>query len=252
MRAQEVASLPDAPEPTFAVNGTSDPGQERNPPAKPDSMAPPQRPDPNAASPISHATREKRKWAQFVDPGERIPPLYPRDKWKFWLHQETTSYSLGPAFLSAGFGQLTGAPAYGSDSGAFGERLGAAVLRQATMRFFCSSMFPVITHEDPRYFRKASGGYLGRAGWAAERAFVIQKDDGSHGVNYSNIVGHLVASSLTPAYYPAPSANAHVVMETWATSIAGSAGNNLFLEFVPDAFNAWRRHKQNKQSSGTR
>ncbi len=234
------------------MNGTADTGQEQNIPAKPDPMAPPQRPDPNAASPISHATREKRKWAQFVDPGERIPPLYARDKWKFWLHQETTWYSLGPAFLSAGFGQLTGAPAYGSDSGAFGDRLGAAVVRQATMRFLCSSAFPVFTHEDPRYFRKASGGYLGRAGWAAERAFVIQKDDGSHGVNYSNIVGHLVASALTPAYYPAPSANGHVVMETWATSIAGSAGNNLFLEFVPDAFNAWRRHKQNKQSSGTR
>jgi len=49
------------------------------------------------------------------------------------------------------------------------------------MRFFCSSLFPVYTREDPRYFRKASGSYLARAGWAAERALVTQKDSGSHG-----------------------------------------------------------------------
>jgi len=246
MCAQTTASLPDAPRPTVLAEtrwGEGPGWQNQNPPAQA---------APQAASPIEHAPVEKRKWAQFVDPGERIPPLYARDKWKFWMHEETTWYSLGPAFLSAGYGQLTGTPAYGSDSGAFGDRLGAAVVRQATMRFLCSSMFPVLTHEDPRYFRDANGGYWSRAGWAAERAFVTQNDDGSHGFNTSNIVGHLIASSLTPLYYPGPSVNTHVVLETWGTSIAGSIGNNMFLEFVPDAFNAWRRHKQNQRTSGSR
>ena len=245
MAAQDALSLPDAPQPTSLArnsNEATDGWQSQTPPAHA---------DPNAASPIEHASREKRKWAQFVDPGERIVPLYAHDKWNFWLHEETAWYSLGPAFISAGYGQLSDTPDYGSDSGAFGERLGAAVIRQATMRFLCSSMFPVITHEDPRYYRKATGGYGGRAAWAAERAFVTQNDDGSHGFNYSNIFGHLAASALTPAYYPDKSANAHVAMETWATSIAGSAGNNLFLEFVPDAFNAWRRHRQHQKSPGT-
>lgn len=244
MRAQNLAALPDAPQPAITAAGDDTGGGWQN-------QSPPAHADPNSASPIEHAPREERKWAQFVDPGERIVPLYPHDKWMFWLHEETTWYSLGPAFISAGYGQLTGTPDYGSDSGAFGDRLGAAVLRQATMRFFCSSLFPMVTREDPRYYRKATSSYLGRAGWAAERAFVTQNDNGSHGFNYSNIVGHLAASALTPTYYPAPSANAHVVMETWATSIAGSAANNLLLEFVPDAFNAWRRHRQNKRSSGT-
>jgi hypothetical protein len=213
------------------------------------SQDPPAHADPKAASSIQHAPREKRKWARFVDPGERVVPLYPRDKWMFWLHQEAEWYSTGPAFISAGFGQLTGSPDYGSDSGAFGDRLGAAVLRQATMRFFSDSFFPMVLKEDPRYYRKAAGGYWNRAGWAAERAFVTQKDDGSHGFNYSNIFGHLAASALTPTYYPASDANSGDVIETWGTSIAGSIGNNMFLEFVPDAFNAWKRHRQRKHSS---
>jgi hypothetical protein len=88
--------------------------------------------------------------------------------------------------------------------------------------------------------------------WAAERAFVTQRDSGRHGFNFSDVFGHLVASALTPAYYPSESRDVHVVMQTWGTSIAGAAGNNLFLEFVPDAINAWHQHKQVQDSSGTR
>lgn len=256
--AQMSASLPDAPQPSASrltpfladQNAPASP-QDQNPPAKPDPLAPPARSDPQSASPIVHAPYEKRKWSQYVDPGERIPPLYPADKWVFWLHEEKRLWSLGPAVISAGYGQLTDSPAYGSDAPAFGDRVAAAVVRQATMRFFSSSLFPVYTHEDPRYFRKASGGYPGRVGWAAERAFITQRDSGNHSFNFSNIIGHLVASAITPAYYPNKSRSVHVVMQTWGTSIAGSAGNNLFLEFVPDALNAWHNRKSNADSSGT-
>lgn len=218
------------------------------------SQSPPAQADPQATSPMKHAPFEKRKWAQYVDPGERIPPLYPEDKWVFWLHEEARPSSALPALISAGYGQLTGTPAYGSDSGAFGDRVAAALVRQATMRFFCSSLFPVVYREDPRYYRNATGGYLGRAGWAAERAFVTQRDSGKHGFNFSDILGHLAASALTPAYYPSKSRNVHVVMQTWGTSIAGAAGNNLFLEFWPDVVNAWhsRKNARHADSSGTR
>jgi len=253
-QAQELAFLPDAPRPQAGevADGSASALQEQNPPAKPDPLAPPAQADPQAASQIAHAPYEKRKWAQYVDPGERIPPLYPADKWVFWLHEEQRVWSLGPALISAGYGQLTDTPAYGSDSAAFGDRVAAAIVRQATMRFFCSSLFPVYLGEDPRYFRKASGNYLGRTGWAAERAFITQRDSGSHSFNFSNVFGHLAASALTPLYYPSRSRSVHVVMQTWGTSIAGSAGNNLFLEFVPDAFNAWRnRPRRDTNPSGT-
>jgi hypothetical protein len=243
--AQGLSSLPDAPEPqAFAANSDSAIRSWQN-------QSPPAQADPQAASPMVHAPFEKRKWAQYVDPGEHVPPLYPADKWVFWLHEEKRVSSALPVLISAGYGQLTDTPDYGTDSGAFGDRVAAAFVRQASMRFFCSSMFPVLMHEDPRYYRKASGDYGSRAAWAAERALVTQRDSGSHNVNASDILGHLAASVLTLAYYPSKSRSAHVVMQTWATSIAGAAGNNLFLEFVPDALNAWRNRKHHDDSSGT-
>ena len=113
------------------------------------------------------------KWFGVVDPGEKIPPLYPRDKMVFWLHEEFAPLSLLPAFTSSGWEQLVDSdPKYGSDSAAFGERLGAGVVRQATFRFFADSLLPTLTHEDPRYFRKAYGPITHRGVYAAERVFV--------------------------------------------------------------------------------
>ena len=182
----------------------------------------------------------------MVDPGEAAPPLTARDKMLFWLHEEVQPVSLTPAFLSAGWGQLTnGDPKYGSDSAAFGQRLGAAALREASGRFFSGSVLPVLTREDPRYYRKAYGGIKARGLYAAERVFVVRRDNGLNGFNYSNTLGNLAASALTVTYYPAPSANAGAVFTGWLWSLAGSAGGNLFLEFWPDARDAiFHRHRR--------
>jgi hypothetical protein len=153
----------------------------------------------------------------------------------FWLHEEFQPLSLVPAFATSGFEQLVNTdPKYGSDSAAYGQRLGAAVLRETSMRLFSDSLLPIVTHEDPRYFRKAYGTVTQRGVYAAERVFVAQRDDGSHGFNYSDTLGRAAASALAMAYYPPVSRTAGIAARTWGVSLAGLAGNNLFLEFWPD------------------
>lgn len=214
----------------------------------PDAPAPRLAQVPNPGSPPLHASNPApvSKWAGVVDPGENAPPLSTRDKMLFWLHEEARPVSLAPAFLSAGWGQLTdGDPKYGTDSGAFGERLGAAALREASARLFSDSLMPVVTHEDPRYYRKAHGGITARGLYAAKRVFVTQRDDGSSGFNYSKTFGNLGAEALAVTYYPEPSANAKVVFSGWLWSFAGSAASNVFLEFWPDARDAiFHRHRR--------
>ncbi len=208
---------------------------------------------PEAASPIEHAPSEERKWAQYFDPGEKVPRLSTSEKILFSFHRSVDASALIPAFASAGFGQLTGGnPKYGVDSGAFGDRLGGDALRQVSMRFFVLGLFPAIDHSDPRYMRKASGSRKGRVAWAAERSFVTQRDSGRQAFNEANIFGHLAASVLTMAYYPAPSVNGHVVLETFLVSIAGTTGNNEFLEFWPDVMNLWRHHRAHVHADKSR
>jgi hypothetical protein len=199
-------------------------------------------PPPAAPNPTAHENMAARKWAQSVDPGETVPRLQSRDKMEFWLHEELRPSAALPAFVSAGYGQLVlSDPKYGSDKGAFGERLGSAALRQASMRFFCSSLIPTFDGDDPRYFRAASRSIWARTGWAVMQTIIAERDSGRRSFNYSDIFGHLAAASLTPLYYPPKSRTLGVVMQTWGTSIAGAAGNNLFLEFWPDVVHRWPR-----------
>jgi len=226
-------SLPDAPRPAitlFRGRGVS---------AR--TVAAPQ-PLPSAPGAASRPAREKRKWILSVEPGESVPKLSAREKMAYWLHEEIHPASPIPAFVSAGYGQMVlNDPNFGSDSGAFGARLGAAFLRQATMRFFVSSAIPALDGEDPRYYLAGSGGIADRAGYAVKQAFFDRLDNGRSTFNFSNIFGHLAAASLTPLYYPPASRGSKVVMQTWATSIAGSAANNLFLEFLPELVHKWPR-----------
>lgn len=213
----------------------------------------PDTPRPAASAGESHP----RGWRPYIDPGQTIRPLTAKQKMKFWLHLETVPYAPVPSFVSAGFEQAIDAnPKFGTDSGAFGERLGAAFVRDASMRFFVSSFFPVVLREDPRYYRVAHGRIVSRGLRSAEQALVTRTDSGHVRINGSDLLGHLAACMLTLTYYPSTSANGHVVAEAWATSIAGDAGNNLLLEFVPSLVNQWRRHRlrtrtQTPRSSST-
>ena len=209
-----------------------------------------QNPDPLPNAPVPQHASDTRpfapnRWYGVVDPGEKIPLLRPQDKMVFWLHEEVSPLSLVPAVFSAGYDQLTnGNPKYGTDSGAFGERFGAAALRDASMRFFSDSLLPTLTRTDPRYFRMGSGGAGTRAVYAAKRLIFTQDDAGHRVINYSDIVGRLAGSGLTAAYYPPQSATADVVFETWGTSLAGSVGANLFYEFWPDVRDAVFHHNR--------
>lgn len=195
----------------------------------------------------SHTGRSaSSKWHSAIDPSPKVPPLSALDKSIFWLHSETNPIAWVPTFLSAGYDQLADSdPHYGSDSAGFGERLGAGALRGASMQFFSDGLLPLLTREDPRYFRKACGSIKTRGVYAAEGVFETRRDDGSQGFNYSLTLGHLAGAALTPLYYPARSATGEVVVQTWLWSLAGAAGGNLFLEFWPDARDKiFHRHRR--------
>jgi len=224
-RAQAPATLPDAPQPAIiaggAISGALLPRAEGG------------------------ARARRLRWRPYINPGQAHQPLTARQKMQFWLHLEARPYAPLPSFMSAGFEQaVDGNPKFGTDSGAFGERLGAAFVRDASMRFFVGSFFPALFHEDPRYYRMQYGSDTARGLWAGKEALVTRTDSGRVTPNYSDLLGHLAACTLTQLYYPAPSANGRVVVEMWATSIAGDAGNNLLLEFVPSIANRWRRHRR--------
>jgi hypothetical protein len=138
--------------------------------------------------------------------------------------------------ISAGWSHLLdNSPNYGTDKGAFGERLGAAAIRGISEDFLSTSVMAPVFHEDPRYYRLGRRGHslTQRAVYAATRVFITRSDSGRETANLSLLTGNLEAAALTNAYYPARNRTAGRTMLTYGTSLGGAAlgfGVNEFLE----------------------
>jgi hypothetical protein len=211
----QAAFLPDAPRPS-----AQSPAQNFAPSTQQ-----------TAFSPLPPA----RRFAPVIEPGQTEYQFTAADKLVFSFTEVARPITLIPGLYSAGYEQLFNTdPKYGHDSGAFGEKLGAAMLRSASVRVFSDGIFAGAFHQDPRYYRIANGSFIRRTLLSARQAVVRRGDDGVNQFNYSGIAGRAVAAALVTTYYPEPSVTARVVSLTFLSSIATDAGGNLVLEFFPN------------------
>ena len=91
------------------------------------------------------------------------------DKVKGGLKNSVSLFSMTGWLASAGYEQLTnGSPNYGTDAGAFGQRLGIGAIHGISNGVFSNSLFAPIFHEDPRYYVMGPGHpFLKRLVYAA-------------------------------------------------------------------------------------
>jgi hypothetical protein len=173
-------------------------------------------------------------YARTIFPGERAQRLTVREKFIYALRQMVEPVNLVPAIFSAGESQWRNSdPKYGTDSGAFGQRLGAGLIREDSDRLFTNAVLPSLLREDPRYYRLGEGSGWTRTRYALEQVFVARSDSGKRVPNYAGLIGRAMAEGLTQAYYPDTSRGGGVVLRGMATSLGGLAVFNVMREFVP-------------------
>ncbi len=177
----------------------------------------------------------RRQWSGIVEPGEIIPPLDAEDKLLFPLHEEVRPIAIVPILISGFDGAWRNTdPRYGTNTAGIGERMGAAALRQASIRVLSDGLLPAVFREDPRYYRRGIGSVSARSLYAVSRVFVTQRDSGKRGFDFSNSLGRGMAAALTQTYYPETSMTKRVVFQTWSISLGGLGGIYVFDEFLPD------------------
>jgi len=94
-------------------------------------------------------------------------------------------------------------------------------------------LVPILTHEDPRYFRRGEGSFLGRTGYALKQMVIVRTDSGGHTFNLSEWGGNAAAVALSNAYYPdarTASSNAARLLIACGTD----AFDDILKEFWPD------------------
>lgn len=134
---------------------------------------------------------------------------------------------------SAGLSQLeNSAPNYGTDRGAFGERLGAAALENSTEDLFTEALMAPLLHEDARYYRMGAGhNFFVRLVYSATRPVITKTTSGRTTPNLALILGNAEGAALSNTYYPDINQGAKQTMENLGLSVGGSAIGDALAEF---------------------
>jgi hypothetical protein len=187
--------------------------------------------------PATARTKQATRFQSTIAPDENPHQFTHAEKFVFGFRDSFFPFSMAGWLSSAAWGQWTnGSPNYGTDSGAFGERLGAAALRGGSMGVFSESVLANLFHEDPRYYQMGnSQPFIKRGLYAGTRIFVTRTDGGRQTVNYSLLAGNFGGALLTQTYYPKKNTTAGEIAATYGSSLGGSALGFVVSEFLGDA-----------------
>ena len=94
------------------------------------------------------------------------------------------------------------------------------------------AVFPTLLHQDPRYFRRGTGGWS-RLGYATGQTFWTHRDSGGTQFNYSEIAGNSAAVAISNAYY-ADNRTASGAVSRLGMQLGVDMASNILKEFWPD------------------
>jgi opacity protein-like surface antigen len=124
------------------------------------------------------------------------------------------------------------------DSGAHGvgyaKQYAVSFTDNSVGNLLTSAVLPSVLHQDPRYFQRGSGGFLGRLAYAASRSVVTRGDAGHAQFNVSEIGGNAIAAGLSNLYYPATERTVTGTLSRWGMQVMWDTLSNELKEFWPD------------------
>jgi hypothetical protein len=150
--------------------------------------------------------------------------------------------------LAAIFGaenQLTNSNrAFGQGAPGFGRYWGASYGDFVVGNYVTEAVFPSLLHQDPRYFRRGTGGAWSRLRYAIGQTFWTHNDSGRGQFNHSEWLRNSAAVAISNAYY-ADNRNARENVSQLGVQIGVDTAANILKEFYPDILRHSRReHKQ--------
>ena len=177
------------------------------------------------------------KYASVIREGLSAQPLDARDKVAIAVVSSASLRSLISIPVSAGFSHLIdSAPHYGTNSTAFGKRLGASVAKSTVETVAKDAIFAPLFHDDPRYYVLGHAKPVkARLLYAAERVVITRSDTGRSRFNAPLFLGYAVASGVDNAYYPDRDTGAKASAGSFASALAGAVLGFEIDEFLVDA-----------------
>jgi len=172
-----------------------------------------------------------------------IEPLTPSAKMKVAFDDsfDPSAFLVAGVFAGVAMAQKQ-YTSFGTGAQGFGKYYGGAFADQAIGNIMSEGLFPVVLHQDPRYFVRGTGGFWKRTGYAISREVITRGDDGRNHFNTSELAGNTVAAGISNLYYPATDRSFGNTANKWGQQIALDTFFNVAKEFWPDVRNKLFRH----------
>lgn len=187
------------------------------------------------------------QYKNTIPPGVSVTPYTAMEKEHFMVHQMFRPKTLVAATFSAGFEHLLNAPPhYGTNSGAFAQRFGAALASAETQTVAMDGILAPLLGDDPRYFQMGPGHSIAqRAIYAAKNVVITRADDGTPAINLPKLGGYAAVDVVKyTTYYPDQDRNGNPAFGGYITSLAGALIGYEIEEFMPDLMSALHHKKK--------
>jgi hypothetical protein len=123
-------------------------------------------------------------------------------------------------------------PGYGQGAEGYAKRYGAAYADTVAGRMLGSAIFPIVLHQDPRYFYRGSGSTRSRILYALVSTVTCRGDTGRLEPNYSHVLGSFAAAGLSNLYRAPGDRQASLTLRNGLIIIGSGAVTNLLREFL--------------------
>jgi hypothetical protein len=164
----------------------------------------------------------------------KAAPLTPKQKFKLAARAlvDPATFVIVGGF--AGIEQATHEfSGYGPGWAGYGKRYGAGLADTSIGGVLGGAVFPVLFHQDPRYFYKGTGTVWQRTRYALSTAVIARGDKGKWQPAYASVLGDFASGAISNLYYPASDqSGVGLTMENGLLSVAFDGVGNLLQEFV--------------------
>jgi hypothetical protein len=178
-------------------------------------------------------------------------PLTPRQKMRASFRSAVDPYQVGLALFSSAIGQAENSHSsydpipgtnpvqymeegYKQGWGGYGKRFGAAFTDQFDGTILGNGVFPVLLHQDARYYRMGTGSLNKRFWYSVSTTVRCKGDNGKWQPNVSNLMGNIAAGGISNLYYPAADRGVALTIEQGFLVTAEGTFGALLIEFYPD------------------
>ena len=196
----------------------------------------------NPGDPNDPQDGQQSKRILFIIPNFRavsmdthLPPLSGGEKLKLAISDSFDYSSFVYVGMVAGVAQLEDStPEFHQGAAGYARYYWHSFADNTSGNLMTEAVFPIVTHEDPRYYTKGNGGFFPRLTYSLGRLVITRKDDGGRTFNISEIAGNGVSAALSDLYYPSPERTVGKTTEKWALQIGLDGASNVLKEFWPD------------------